>query len=204
MAKRDFLDSVRVARNLFAHPSVSADSLHVDTESIARTLARAAIWLTPASVKGFRAEDFAELGTQRQQELAEAVRDFERVAGEVGPAEPASDKQIQDGATALMKVLAILEPYLPTREEERETWEALQAVGLPNGVQIGDFELISDSDGDPAVRVTVFVDETVIPGSQLGRLISALSLKFRAALSAAGIKRWPFIRLRTFAEHMAG
>ncbi len=74
MSKRDFLDNVRVARNLFVHPRVYTDSRHLDPAALTQTLVRAAIWLTPSSVKGFRADEFPEIGPDRQRELAEAIR----------------------------------------------------------------------------------------------------------------------------------
>jgi len=58
MPKQEFLENFSVARNLFFHPQVEADSQDIDTGAVAQLLARAAIWLTPKSVKGFNAADF--------------------------------------------------------------------------------------------------------------------------------------------------
>jgi hypothetical protein len=62
MAKQEFLDNFRVARNLFMHSQVQADSSQIDPQALERRLVRSAIWLTPKSVKGFSPDDFAELG----------------------------------------------------------------------------------------------------------------------------------------------
>jgi hypothetical protein len=47
MAKQDFLDNFRIARNLFFHPRVAADSTQADPQAIEQRVARVAIWLTP-------------------------------------------------------------------------------------------------------------------------------------------------------------
>ncbi len=91
--KREFLINFGIARNLFAHPRVTADSPSIDTATMARTLARAAIWLTPKSVAGFNAADFPELGLDRQRELQSAVQDFLAVARQVPADKPATDAQ---------------------------------------------------------------------------------------------------------------
>ena len=83
MAKQEFLENLRVARNLFVHPRVEADSRQIDTGAVAQLLARAAIWLTPKSVKGFNAADFPELGLDKQKELQDAYQAFMAVAKEV-------------------------------------------------------------------------------------------------------------------------
>ncbi|MGH3626416.1 MAG: hypothetical protein ACRDRL_03095, partial [Sciscionella sp.] len=89
-SKRVFLANFRIARNLFVHGRVAADSPTIDAAAIERTLARAAIWLTPKSVSGFNAADFPELGTTRQQELLSAVQSFLAVAREVPSEGPAT------------------------------------------------------------------------------------------------------------------
>src|SRR5439155_20423682 len=98
--KKDFLDNLRVARNLFGHARVSTDGRNLDPATVAKAITRAAIWLTPSAVKGFRAEDFPELGSARQQALADAVREFERVAAQVPPDAPATDQQVGDAKAA--------------------------------------------------------------------------------------------------------
>jgi hypothetical protein len=203
MAKSEFLKNVREARNLLVHPRASADIPHLDAQSLGRTLGRADIWLTPSSVDGFSDDDFAELGADRQRELMEAVRDFEAVAQQVPPAQPATDAQYQAAIAALTRILRILEPYLPTREEAIKVHNAIKTVDFPDPVVNWDYEIGSDADDAPAVWVTAFVDELSVAGNQFGRLVSELTAKLRRALSAAGIPWWPYVRVRTVAEHMA-
>jgi hypothetical protein len=75
-------------------PGVAADGTQADPQAIEQRVARAAIWLTPKSVKGFNADDFAELGLDRPRELQVAVRDFLDVAQQVPPNAPATPEQL--------------------------------------------------------------------------------------------------------------
>jgi hypothetical protein len=133
MARQAFLDSVRVARNRFMHPRVPADGPQADRAAAERMLARAAIWLTPRAVKGFNADDFPELGLERQRQLQGAVQDFLNVAKDVHPDKPASVEQFRHAAPALGTVLGILEPYLPGPDDGRTVAEALRVINFPPG-----------------------------------------------------------------------
>lgn len=203
--KRDFLNNFRIARNLFFHPQrVETDSPTVDTAAIARTLAKAAIWLTPKSVAGFNAADFAELGPERQAELQTAVQNFLAVASQVPANKPATNEQYENAKVAFERTLAVLAPYLPVPDEARQVEEALRSVLFPPWVVNWDYELASDSDGMPAVWVNVFADEQVVPKTQLGKAASELTSKVRTALDNHQIRRWPYIRMRTAMEHKVG
>lgn len=201
MSKQEFLSNVRVASNLFAHPRVFADSHQLDPADLAETIAGAAIWLTPKSVRGFAVEDFAELGVPRQGELAAAVRDFARVAGELSPTEPASEEQLSRGIDAFTRVVAILDAYLPSGEETQAIRQALQELQQIPGVVNWSYELGSDDDGAAAIWVTVYVDEAKVPRSSLGRFSLNLTDQIRRQLKEAGIHRWPYLRLWTPAEY---
>jgi hypothetical protein len=201
VAKQDFLGNVRAARNLFVHRRVPGDNPQLDPRSLEDRIARAAIWLTPKSVGGFHADDFRELGPDRQRELTEAVHDFLAVATQVPPTATPTADQLARASAAFGTLLAILEPYLPTHEEAIRTEGALGTVEFPEWVANWDFELGSDSVGGPAVWVTIFPDEQITPLKQLGRFLSELTAKIHRALSSAGIDRWPYIRMRTGAEY---
>ena len=105
LAKRDFLTNLRIARNLFVHPRVDADSAVpvIDTAAIADRLVSAALWLTPRAVAGFNAADFPELGPDRQAELLTAVQDFLAVATQVPPDKPATKEQYGNASVAFAK-----------------------------------------------------------------------------------------------------
>jgi hypothetical protein len=203
MSKRDFLDNLRVARNLLVHGGVTTDCRRLDSAALSRALTRAAIWLTPSSVKGFRPADFSELGAPKQQALADAVQEFERVARQVPPDAPATNDQFSEAKAALESVLAILGNYLPSHEEDTEIRTALATVDFPTWVLNWDYEVGSDEDGVPALWVTLYADENAVPPDQFGRRASAIIPELRSALTAAGIRRWPYIRMRTSREYQA-
>ena len=204
MSKRDFLDNLRVARNLFVHGSVSTDSRYLDAAAVTQALTRAAIWLTPCSVKGFRADDFQELDSAQRGALADAVQEFERVAKQVPPDAPATERQFNEGKGALEKILSLLANYLPGHEEATQIRTALAATDFPSWVLNWDYEIGSDEEGVPAVWITLYADERAIPPDEFGRRASEMIPKLRSTLTAAGIRRWPFIRMRTAREHKAG
>jgi hypothetical protein len=201
MAKQEFLANLRIARNLFAHPHVQTDSPHINPQALEHALARAAIWLTPKSVKGFNVDDFRELGPQRQPELQDAVSEFLLVANEVPPSEPATAAQLAKAKEALAKILSLLKAYLPTPQEGAQIEEALRQVDFPPWVVNWDYELGSDQDEAPAVWINLFVDQDSAPRSEFGRFAAKATTQIQQALLAAGCNRWPYIRLRTAVEH---
>ncbi|HEY7426358.1 MAG TPA: hypothetical protein VH682_19150 [Gemmataceae bacterium] len=203
-SKRDFLENFRIARNLFVHGKVAADSPTIDTAAIERTLARAAIWLTSKSVSGFNAADFPELGASRQQELLSAVQSFLAVAREVPSDRPATAEQYGNAAVAFAKILTILEPYLPLPDEAKSVEAALRTVKFPAWVVNWDYELGSDADDVPAVWVYVFADDQTLPRTQLGRAASELTTSIRQAFQTARINRGSYVRLKTAVEHKVG
>ena len=204
MSKRGFLDNLRVARNLLMHGGVTAGSRHLDAAALATALTRSAIWLTPFAVRGFRADDFQELGPAQQRALADAVRQFERVAAQVPPGVPATNEELGEATARLEKILAILDNYLPGDEEAAQIRTALGTVDFPTWVLNWDYETGSDEDGFPAVWVTLYADEAAVPPDQFGRRATQIIPKLHSALRAAGIHRWPYIRMRTGREHKVG
>jgi len=201
LAKRDFLTNLKIARNLFGHPKVDADSAAIDTTAIAERLVGAALWLTPRAVEGFDASDFAELGPDRQVELLTAVQTFLEVARQVPPDKPPTKEQYGNASVAIAKILEILTPYLTVPDEAKQVEAALRSVEFPPWVLNWDYELASDSDGTSAVWVDVFADEHAVPHAHLGRAASELTSKVRQALDGHQVHRWPYIRLRTALEH---
>jgi hypothetical protein len=110
-------------------------------------------------------------------------------------------EQFREASAALAKALAVLQPFFPTTEERRKTVDALRTVDFPPWVDNWDYEFGSDEDGAAIIWVTVFADEQSAPRQSFGRFASELTGKIRNALSAAGIERWPYVRMRTALEH---
>ncbi len=149
---------------------------------------------------GFNAADFPELGLDRQAELQTAVQNFLEVARQVPANQAATPEQYGNATVAFLKILEILQPYLPMPDEARKVEKALRGVTFPPWVVNWDYELGSDEEGGPAVWVNVFAGDGA-PRSDFGRFASQIIPKIRQALSTEGINRWPYVRLRTAAEH---
>jgi len=197
IVKQEFLDNFRVARNLFVHRHVPVDSPQGDP----RAIARASIWLTPKSVRGFDPNDFRDLDDDRRKELERALTEFLAVAGEVPASQAATPEQLARAQLVFATLLQILEPYLPTPVEGEEVERALENVELPPWVVNWDYELGTDEDGEPVVWINLFVDENSAPRSEFGRLASRVNVQAREALAATGSQRSPYVRLRTAIEH---
>jgi len=198
--KGKFLANFRVARNLFFHPRAQTNSTTIDTASISEALTRGAIWLTPKSVEGFNAADFPELKADRQAELLNAVQTFKAVASQVPADKPPTKEQYGNAAIAFIAILNILSPYLPTPEESKKVEKALRNVPFPPWVVNWDYELGSSEGGDAAVWVNVFAEGNVAR-SDYGRFGSQIIPMIRQALEAEGVRRWPYVRLRTATEY---
>src|SRR6266446_1766525 len=203
MAKQDFLSNFRIARNLFIHPRLDGIGSGLDPQATAQRLAKAAIWLTPKSVAGFNAADFPELGLDRQRALQDAVREFLAVANQVPADQAATVEQYGQASVAFAKMLEILAPYLTTPEEGRRVAQALQSIPFPPWVVNWDYELASDDEGTPAVWINLFADQSNASPKEYGRLASQMTQPIRRALSANGVGRWPYIRVRTAIEQKA-
>jgi hypothetical protein len=205
MAKQEFLRNFRVARNLFGHQRVQADSPLIDAKVAESMINRADIWLTPKSVQGFDVADFPELGPDGQSALQTAVREFLEIATRVPPKEPAAFEQVRIARVPFTSILEILAPYLPTPQEKQQVEAALQRIAFPNAfpnwVASWDAELGSDEEGGPAVWIDVYVDEHTVPRDEVGRFASQLTAQIQQALAAEGSNRWPYVRMRTVAEH---
>jgi hypothetical protein len=201
MARWHFLSNLRIARNLFDHPQIETASPPLDPHALEQKLARAAIWLTPRSVKGFNAAEFPELGPDRQRELETAVRDFLEVANQVPATKPATAEQYGNAAVAFRKMLDILNPYLPTADENKRVEKALRSVEFPPWVVNWDYEMVLDAEESPILWVTLFADENAASPKEYAHDTTPLTRTIRQALTAAEVSRWPYIRVQTAAEH---
>jgi hypothetical protein len=199
MAKQEFIQNVRLARNLFAH-RVEADNPGVDVDQIARRLSRAAFWLTPASVRGFDAADFPELSDEDRDELERSVREFAEIAVQVPDDGPATAEQETSALRAFQQVQRVLEPYFPTPQELDRLRIAMRSVRFPDFVQTWDHEFGRDSTGEPAVWIWVVVDDDAPDDATFTTTTTRLQREIHRALDRAGLDRWPYVRFRTFSE----
>jgi hypothetical protein len=189
MAKHEFLNQLRHARNLFFHaPDANGSGL-----------GRSAIWLTPASVQGFHKDDFAELPPAQQDELEQAVAEFSSIASQVPASGTPSDEQVRDASVALKRILDLLNRYVPASQSEEESRiaQAMQQVSLPHWVINWDFEYGWGIDNEPLIWIYLYVDENGATREQLVRETSRIASELLHRLVTLGVNRWPSVRLRS-------
>ena len=97
--------------------------------------------------------------------------------------------------------MPILEPYLASPDEGRRVEAALRTVTFPDWIINWDYQLGSDPEGEPTLRVEIFADESTAPMARLGSTTLELTDQVRQALDAARIERSPYIRVKTAFEH---
>ncbi len=188
MAKSEFLQNLKTARNLFFH-RVHTDHPGLDPNTLQAQLARAAIWLSPSAVRGFDVRDFPELSSDTRSQLKENVERFLRIAKQVPPTKPATNEQVQEAMTAFLKVLEILNPYLVTGSEIKQVRAALEGIEFPKEVLTWEYELGADSTGDPAVWIWVFVDDASAEREDFSAVAARVRRKIQEAIFGSGIAR---------------
>ena len=99
-------------------------------------------------------------------------------------------------------MLGILSPYLSLPDEGKIVEAALRTIPFPGWVVNWDYELGSNEEGGPAVWVDLFAEEGA-QAREFGRAASQLIPKIRQAIDSEGVNRWPYVRIRTAAEHKA-
>ena len=135
-----------------------------------------------------------------QNELLSAVQSFLTVANEVPADKAANSEQFGNASVAFQKILEILAPYLPSPDEGKRVEAAFRTISFPAWVVNWDYELGSDEDGGPALWVDLFAEEGAT-SREFGRAASQLIPRIRQCLDGQGISRWPYVRIRTAAEH---
>jgi hypothetical protein len=176
--RADFLNNVRVARNLLAHAPNGSPA--------------GAVWLTPRTVAGFALDDFPELGAERGRELATAVNTFLAVALGTSP----SDEQLRVARTTFQTICDILNRYLPVGAEASLVENALRPVQFPDWVASWDFELAPNSLGDDSIWIDLYTEAVSWPPGELGSQLFELSAQLRAVLATHGLARQLYLRVR--------
>ena len=83
MSKQEFLQNLGAARRLCSHAHTALNGGPGNSAANGGSRPDAPVWLTPKSVKGFEATDFAELGDDRVKELAAAVGELDSIAKQI-------------------------------------------------------------------------------------------------------------------------
>ncbi len=89
---------------------------------------------------------------------------------------------------AFLKILELLQTYLPMPDEAKKVEKALRGVTFPPWLVNWDYELDSDEEGGPAVWVNVFAEEGA-SRSEFGRFALQIIPKIRQALLTEGVNR---------------
>jgi hypothetical protein len=199
MSKLEFLQNLRLARNLYVH-HVHTDSSTLDASKIEATLRGADLWLTPSVVKGFAAEDFPELTEEARSKLKTGVERFRRVAEQVPDNGPATAEQAREASEALRDVIGILTPYLAGGTEADHVRRVLKQADFPPSVKSFDFELGEDATGDPAAWIWIIVDDAASDSQDFASTASEIRQRVRKAFAEARILRWPYVRFRSVSE----
>lgn len=199
MSKQEFIQNVRLARNLFAH-RVSADHAGADVKGIERRLSRATLWLTPRAVSGFDPADFPELSAKEGEELDRSVRAFRMVGEQVAADVAATREQEAAALQSFESIRRILEPYFATPDELRLLREAMKKVDFPDSVETWDYEFGRDSSAEPAVWIWLIVDDAAAEDTTLADVTIRLRREIHRAVQSVGLERWPYVRVRTVSE----
>ena len=109
MPKQDFiLDIRRHWSHLYRTPFVVSDSPNTDVAVLSRKLQGLDLWLTPKAVEEYRPDDFGDLPSSLQDQLAGAVADFRSFAATVAPHEPATEEQYRHGRLLFERIAGVV------------------------------------------------------------------------------------------------
>jgi hypothetical protein len=106
VAKREeFVLDVRRAARLAEKPTVIASSIQANPDEIARTLHRAAIWLSPNIVQRYDPAEFGDLRPEIRDGLTRTIERFRGIAETVPADQPATAEQFARGQEAFRALL---------------------------------------------------------------------------------------------------
>jgi hypothetical protein len=205
MSVQEFWTSVTTAKGLLARPMVEVDSPKSDSTSIARTIERAELWLTPESVDGFDPAEFDFLPPDECAELAEAVARFREVAEQVPFDGPATREQSDIGRRELLRMLKVVDTERYSDADAFVIGKRLRsAIGqrLPSFIRDLRVETGFDAGDNPAVWIRVVIDDEAanddvrMVNSDLVRRTIGKELK------RMGDSRWPYVWLHTVSEEV--
>ena len=173
MAIEKFWGSVRTAMELFEPPYPNVP--------------RTAAWLNRHAVDGFDPLDFDFLADDERERLEASVAAFRQAAAKIGPTEPPTMIQLEQGAEAIKGILRILEPnrnYDPEFFRIKKILDAELAGKLPDWVEKLVYEPRTDFQGESAFSVWVmYSDEAEREGWVLGdkgsEIIDAIQSAYR-------------------------
>jgi len=196
-----FLEAVRAAAG-FLDPVVWTDSPHQNGADLARSLAGADIWLTPAAVRDFDPDDFVLLSPEERDRLADAVSRFRAVAEDVPGDKPATQEQVAEALPQFLTILEVLKPYLTgphATEIKRAIWRAWS--GSESWIPTFDFRTDVDWAGDPCVRVVLVLNDDVdVESSEVQDRLQPIRMGILRNFQQAKLPYWPYVSVTSRSE----
>lgn len=196
-----FLEAVRAAAG-FLDPVVWTDSPHLNGSDLARSLAGADIWLTPAAVRDFNADDFVLLPPEERDRLSDAVQRFRAVAEQVPGNQRATREQVEDALPAFQTILDVLTPYL-TGPDAAEIKRAIRRAwsGVESWIPTFDFRTDVDWAGDPCVRVVLVLNDDVdVESPDVQRHLRVVRTAIAENFRQAKLPYVPYVLVRSRSE----
>ncbi len=169
MAREQFIDSLRLAARMLPPPRVSSDQGAQTDAYIATKLNAADLWLTPRSVAGFDASDFADWPKKDREELTREVGAFLAIAEKVPADKPATKTQSNHARKHLERAIQIVRQQLVQEwlEAQQKMMHEATAAAKAKGwyVQMDEKEILESLLGSykaPRLRIRTQDREVVL------------------------------------------
>ena len=198
MAIQDFWLNVTAALPYF-DSRFATESPELDPRQRRRRLRNAALWLTPATVEGFDANDFGFMEQTERDALKASVEDFRRVAETVPDDGPPTEEQIREASPKFQRILEVLQPHENPDIEAFRASKVLAKLRFPN-VQKLIHLFDTDSTGDPGIWVWVILNDEVAERPTFFEETEEIRGRIEVALRRTGLRRFPYIRFQTVSE----
>ncbi len=195
MALDQFWTSVRTGLRLYAPPRVIADSPRLDSEAIQKALARADLWLTPATVRGYDRADFDFLPAEYRDELARLVEGFQKVVAGVNPRGPATEEQVRLATPLFRGIVEALEFDRFADADAFRVGKVLESdpVFPKDGVDAR-YRTGPDFNGEPGLKIMMY-----LPDSDLESFLARAATIRRDVTESVlrhGQPYWPYMSFR--------
>jgi hypothetical protein len=198
MAIQDFWLNVTAALPYF-DSRLATEPSNLDPKQLNRRLRDAILWLSPATVDGFAANDFGFMAQTERDALKASVEDFRRVAETVPDDGPATEEQIREALPRFQRILDILQPHENPDVEAFRASKVLAKLRFPN-VQKLIHLFDTDSTGDPGIWVWVILNDEVAERPTFYEETQQIRDRIELALRRTGLRRFPYIHFQTVSE----
>jgi len=163
-------------------------------------------WLTTSIVSDYDRRDFGFLPREERDELDNAVREFEQIAGEVDPTGPTTKEQRERAWACLERIMRILhvdqyaDPLAFRVDRVLETYKAKLCDLLP-GIKELRGEIGTDHEDRTLIQVYVIVEDEAARAPNLFEAFQRLENAIQQILAAHQVEEWVMVHLRTVSEN---